>query len=221
MATELKSEEEDTKISIPTTETLSSTLKVLFIHGGGWGKNRVLSQQPFAKYLESHFENTHIENMKNTSEFEKCIRQQTTAIIKYKPHLIVCKSQGGPTLFQLIHRNIWKGPSILCCPAIVPGIDNVKLLNNVPFIIVSGSKDVAVPLSRIDHIMNTNKQFVENNTLKKIIVDDNHGLLTLLNDEQCKENNLYKIIEKCWNMYLDINENKRRNINEFSANKVQ
>ena len=103
----MEEEEKKLDIALPTPETLSSSLKVLFIHGGGYGKGRDLAKQPFAKYLESHFNNTHIEHMENTSKFESCIRQQTEAIIKYKPHLIVCKSQGGPTLFQLLHRNIF------------------------------------------------------------------------------------------------------------------
>ena len=217
-----KMSEDDTKgnLDIPTSDTLSSTLKVLFIHGGGYRVNRDLSQQPFAKYLESHFENTHIENMKNTSLFEQCIRQQTKAIIEYKPHLIVCKSQGGPTLFQLLHRGIWRGPSVLCCPAIVPGIDDTKFVNDVPFLVVSGSKDVAVPLSRIDHIMEVNKQFVQNNTVDKCIVDDDHGLLTLLDDEKCVEDNLYNQIDKCWNMYLNMDINERRPIHKFATDKM-
>ena len=207
-------------MSLPTSDTLSSTLKVLFIHGGGYRVNSDLSKQPFAQYLESHFENTHIENMKNTSLFEQCIRQQTKAIIEYKPHLIVCKSQGGPTLFQLLHRGIWRGPSVLCCPAIVPGIDNTKLVHDVPFLIVSGSNDVAVPLSRIDHIIKDNQQFVDNNTVDKCIVDDDHGLLTLLDDEKCPDNNLYNQIEKCWNMYLNMNVDERRSIDKFTTDKI-
>eukprot|EP01084_Bolivina_argentea_P184085 317563_1 len=209
-----------TPFILPSSQTLSSSLRVLFIHGGGWGANRDLSKQPFAKYLESHFHNTHIENMKNTGLFEACIRQQTGAIIKYKPHLIVCKSQGGPTLFQLLHRKIWNGPSVLCCPAVVPGIDNVKLVSDAPFLIVSGSNDVAVPVSRINWIMEENKEFVNKGTIQTCIVDDDHGLNTLLDDEQCPDNNLYNQIEKCWNMYLNMDVDKRRHIDNFAADKM-
>ena len=206
--------------NLPTLKTLSSSLRVLFIHGGGWKINTNLSEQPFAKYLQSHFSQTHVENMTNTGLFEQCIRQQTAAIIQFKPHLIVCKSQGGPTLLQLLHRGIWRGPSVLCCPAIVPGIDDVSLVSDVPFLIVSGSKDIAVPLSHIDYIMQSNQAFVDNGTVQKCIVEDDHGLLTLLNDEQCKENNLYRQIERCWSMYLSMDENERRSVDKFTTAEI-
>ena len=209
-------------------DPLCKSLKVLFIHGGGYAKNRDLSKQPFAKYLESHFDNTHIEHMTNTGLFEVCIRQQAKAIVNYKPDLIVCKSQGGPTLFQLWHRKIWHGPSILCCPAVVPGIDNLQFIdydnndnkecNDVSILIVNGSKDVAVPMDRIESILSNNKIMYQNNLLRKVVVNDDHGLLTLLDDDN--DTHLFQLIKECWNNYINIPDHIRRKKNKFCIDTI-
>lgn len=85
--------------------------------------------------------------MKNTSDFEECVKQQVAAIRSFKPDVVIGKSQGGPTIMRLIHDKVWNGPSIICCGALVPGIDNFKLPPHVPFLIVNGSKDIAVSVS--------------------------------------------------------------------------
>ena len=71
---------------------------------------------------------------------------------------------------------------------------------------------------RIEYILETNAKFVDNKTVDKIIVEDDHSLLTLLDDT--KSINLYMLIEKCWSMFLKIDTNQRRKIQMFSATKV-
>ena len=60
---------------------MSNSLKVLFIHGGGWHIDQDLADQPFSHYLRKHFpQSFHVESMANTSLFEACIMQQAKAI---------------------------------------------------------------------------------------------------------------------------------------------
>ena len=71
-------------------------------------------------------------------------------------------------------------------------------MNDVPFVIVSDDKDVAVPCSRILHIMEVNKELFDNGTLETHkVVGDDHELLTLLDDENSPQHNLYNKINEC------------------------
>ena len=49
------------------------------------------------------------------------------------------------------------------------------------------------------------------------IIGDEHGLLTLLDDENSPQHNLYNQIDKCYNMYLNMDKNQRRDIDKFTA----
>ncbi|ETO15253.1 hypothetical protein RFI_22113 [Reticulomyxa filosa] len=223
-------------------------LRILFIHGGGWGVNRDLSKQPFAQYLREHYKNFHCEVMTNTSEFEKCVRTQIHAIVAFQPHVIVCKSQGGPTLLQLLHRSIfffkkkkniphlkiytyntkkkknlsleiWCGPSVLCCPAVVRSIDNFAFSSEAPFLVVSGTKDVAVPVKVVNDLVAHNQELIDKYAnVDKIFVDDGHGLNCLLNDDDPV--NLGFCISKVWSMYLHMAPQVRRPLDKFSVSQV-
>lgn len=208
---------------------LHSNLRVLFIHGGGWGQGRHLGQQEFALYLRKHFEQSHIEEMQNTSLFDVCIAQQSHAIVDFQPHVIVCKSQGGPTLLRLIHEGVWRGPSIMCCPAVVPGIDNFDLPDGVPFVLLSGADDVAVPVRNVVALQNHNAA----RDVRRVIVRDNHGLYSLLKDdcqfEDCTAQMathrhidycLQHIVEHTWKLYLAKAPESRTPVIEFCAKKV-
>eukprot|EP00750_Incisomonas_marina_P027418 INCI6189.3.p1 GENE.INCI6189.3~~INCI6189.3.p1 ORF type:complete len:319 (+),score=45.10 INCI6189.3:214-1170(+) len=208
---------------------LHSSLRVLFIHGGGWGQGRHLGQQEFALYLRKHFKQCHIEEMQNTSLFNACIAQQSHAIVEFQPHVVVCKSQGGPTLLRLIHDGVWKGPSIMCCPAVVPGIDNFDLPDGVPFVLLSGADDVAVPVRNVVALQHHNAV----RDVRRVIVRDDHGLYSLLKDdcqfEDCTAQTathehidycLQHIVEHTWKLYLAKAPESRTPVNEFCAKEV-
>jgi len=161
------------------TNLMSNSLKVLFIHGGGWHIDQDLADQPFSHYLRKHFpQSFHVESMANTSLFEACIMQQAKAIQKFQPDIVVGKSQGGPTIFQLINRGYWRGPSVLCCPAVVRGFDEVKLPKDVPFIICMGNQDIAVK-TEIGHWIKSQNP---NDNVRLVFVDGGHDLSCLLED---------------------------------------
>lgn len=40
-----------------------------------------------------------------------------SAILEYKPHLIIASSWGGAIAYELLKHGIWRGPTILLCPA--------------------------------------------------------------------------------------------------------
>lgn len=174
----------------PAIDNLSQKLRVLFIHGGGWRKGADLSKQPFSQYLGSKFTNFHCEGMPNTSEFEKCIFQQANAILSFKPHIIVTKSQGGPTLLNLYQRGIYFGPAVITCPAVVPGIDNLILSTKVPYLIVGGTRDNEARPDLIEALYNKNKNENNNQLIERIWVDDIHSLKSLLIDENENDNGI-------------------------------
>eukprot|EP01126_Amoeba_proteus_P023847 TRINITY_DN2397_c0_g1_i5.p1 TRINITY_DN2397_c0_g1~~TRINITY_DN2397_c0_g1_i5.p1 ORF type:complete len:150 (-),score=19.59 TRINITY_DN2397_c0_g1_i5:91-540(-) len=137
--------------------------------------------------------------MTDTSDFEACIDQQARAIRKFRPHVVVGKSQ-GPIILKLLQRGHWNGPSILCCAACVPGIDNFTLPAHVPFLIVNGSEDIAVPTSVGESLVSENKKLGE--SVKLIIVKDGHYLNCLLDDTF--HPNLSELVSDVWQMRLEV-----------------
>jgi len=181
---------------IPVDTDQIEDIRVLFIHGGGYAKGRDLTQQPFGIFIKEHWKNSHAEHMVDTTDFESCWRQQARAIQTFRPQLIIGRSQGGPIILRLINEGIWNGPAILCCAACVAGFDSLKLPQNVPFLIVNGSKDVAVPLATGHSIMKANEDLGEN--IKMIIVEDDHSLKSLANIDNSP--NLRELVVQLWEM---------------------
>jgi len=179
----------------------AKNLRVLFIHGGGSGKGRDLSRQAFAKYLQKRYSHVHVEHMLDTTNFEACIDQQAQAIQRFHPHVIVTKSQGGPIIMELMQRGYWLGPSVLCCAALIPNWDDFTLPPGVPFILLNGSKDVAVPLQVAHHLIEVNKNLEQN--IKLVVVEDGHALKTVLHDETARPN-LYSLVCQVWDMRLKV-----------------
>lgn len=179
---------------------MTEELRVLFIHGGGYATDRDLTKQKFSVYLSSKFKNFHCEHMTNTSDGPRCIKEQIQAISKFKPDLIVTKSQGGSLILELIHKGFWNGPTVMCCPAIILGIDDFTLPENVPFIALFGEDDVAVPVVRSEVLKMKNEKIGDN--LEVIIIKDNHSLRTVCDDNN--EINLKYLVDRCWNKTKEI-----------------
>ncbi|GAB5354187.1 hypothetical protein AAMO2058_000098200 [Amorphochlora amoebiformis] len=132
-------------------------MRVLFIHGGGSTSRNDRTKDPYAIYLREELgEDFYMVPMRFTHDFEWCIKTQAKAVKDFQPDVIVGRSQGGPTVLSLIHRGYWSGPSLLCCPAIVPGVDNLNIPSGIPVVVLAGNHDEQVPYSRIIYFCQKN-----------------------------------------------------------------
>ena len=68
--------------------------------------------------------------------------------------------------------------------------------------------------------MAANQTLVDNGTLDKIIVNDDHGLKTLADHNNDNTPNLIDAILRVWDMYLKMDSKQRRDINQFCAKSV-
>ena len=85
-------------------------LRVLFVHGGRASDSRDTRQSPFALYLSARFENFAMRCVRHTSDFEHSISEHAEEIESFHPDVVVGRSQGGPTILELVHRGLWRGP---------------------------------------------------------------------------------------------------------------
>eukprot|EP00941_MAST-03F_sp_MAST-3F-sp1_P000236 g236.t1 len=168
-------------------------IKVLFIHGGGSRDNFNRFLEPFAVYLKTVFgkDNFTMKNVRMTSDFELCIATHGEEIKRFRPDVVVGRSQGGPTILALIKRKMWLGPSVICCPALVPGLDDHLVTNlprNVPIVLLIGLVDEQVPYKRVCQML-WNEKVREHlgKGFEAYCVDDIHALKSILNDEKPRE----------------------------------
>ena len=197
-------------------------LRVLFVHGGGASDSRDTRQSPFALYLSARFENFAMRCVRHTSDFEHSISEHAEEIESFHPDVVVGRSQGGPTILELVHRGLWRGPSVLCCPAIVPGVDDhlMALPADVPFLVVTGAVDEQVPLDRVTDFVKANALRLRGG-LRLCVVNDRHGLRSLCDDERpatvldamappietrrevpSEAVTLYDLVRSCWDLRL-------------------
>ena len=160
-------------------------LRVMFIHGGGSTDGDDRENEPFARYLRARFEHFSMQVVRHTSDFELVIRTHAEEAQRFRPDVIVGRSQGGPTILELMHRGLWNGPSVLCCPAIVPTVDDhlQHLPDNVPLLLATGNADEQVPLERVQGLYDANHARLQRG-LGLIVVEDVHALCSLLDDGQ-------------------------------------
>jgi hypothetical protein len=160
--------------------------RIYFVHGGGSTDTTDRSQDPFAQYLLQHYgsEFFFMKQVRHTSDFEQVLSIHTHGIREFQPDIIVCRSQGGPTMLHLMLRQIWLGPIIFCCPAIVGGIDPLELPKNIPFTIVVGKNDEQVLFDRVmKNFIEPNVQHLDSQLeLKIIITEDTHAMTSCIGD---------------------------------------
>eukprot|EP01084_Bolivina_argentea_P275537 469931_1 len=122
------------------------------------------------------------------SSMNACIEIQKTAIIQYKPDLLIGSSWGGAVTVEIIKREIWNGPCILLCPSYYKHyqrmygiqksdeykqniLENAFCLNlkenknNKKYLIVHGQRDKCVPLR---HSTLLRKYNINNFNLKQV-----------------------------------------------------
>ena len=165
-----------------------SSLKVLFIHGGGSTVSyQDRTQEPFATYLSTKFgENFTMKTVRYTSDFEGVISTHAQEIARFRPDVVVGRSQGGPTILALIKRRLWLGPSVICCPALVASVDRplvTDLPDHVPLLVLTGQVDEQVPVRRVKHMLfNPELRQRLGAGIELVVVDDIHSLRSVLND---------------------------------------
>jgi predicted esterase len=158
-------------------------LRVMFIHGGGSKDGDDRENEPFARYLRARFERFSMRAVRHTSDFELVVRTHAEEAARFQPDVIVGQSQGGPTMLELMHRGLWHGPSVLCCPASVPTVDDhlQRLPDDVPLLIATGDADEQVPLQRVQALHSANQARLQQG-LGLVVVADAHALCSLLHD---------------------------------------
>ena len=191
----------------------NDSLRVMFVHGGGSTDVTDKEQSPFARYLRARFEHFSMKAVRHTSDFELVIRTHAEEARRFQPDILVGKSQGGPTILEMMHRGIWRGPAVLCCPAIVPEVDAhlMRLPDSLPLLIVAGASDEQVPLARVEDLYAANRARLQGGCAL-IVVQDRHALHSLLNDAEPAPHlegsdgadtacgTLAQMVETCWEM---------------------
>ena len=51
------------------------------------------------------------------ASLEQCVEMQRRAIEQYRPDVVVGSSWGGAVATELLKRDMWRGPTVLLCPA--------------------------------------------------------------------------------------------------------
>jgi len=168
---------------VKPSDEQDSSLRVMFIHGGGSTDGLDRTHDPYAVYLRARFQHFTMRSVRQTSDFELVVRTHAEEAATFRPDVIVGQSQGGPTILELMHRGLWQGPSVICCPALVDGVDDhlLHLLDNVPILLVTGRLDQQVPLHRVQSLHAANSARLAGG-LGLIVVEDIHSLCSLCND---------------------------------------
>ena len=77
------------------TSGKNTTLRVMFIHGGGSKAGFDRTQEPFAVYLRAHFKHFSMRQIDHTSDFGFVVDQHAQEIAEFKPDVLLGRSQGG------------------------------------------------------------------------------------------------------------------------------
>lgn len=168
----------------PSLGCKTDSFSVQYVHGGGSTSTTDRTQDPFAIYLRARLERFGMREIRMTHAFEQAIEQHAEEIRALKPDILIGRSQGGPTILELVKRGHWNGPIMLCCPAMVDGIDEhiMDLPRGFPVIVVAGVVDEQVNIHTLKRFYKRNKDRLQGG-LKFVSVKDIHCLQSLLNDE--------------------------------------
>ena len=89
-----------------------------------------------ASYLREHYFHFCLALVppQGASEDEKLLRSLVREIHEFEPDLVIARSNGAPALLTLIARSFWRGPTVLLCPLVIPGVDDAicRLRGDMP-----------------------------------------------------------------------------------------
>jgi hypothetical protein len=161
---------------------MRSSLRVQFIHG--------LESSPQgakARFLAEHFEA--LTPTMNTRDFEGCIQTQCEAMSVFAPDVLVGSSFGGAVAVALLGRRLWRGPTVLLCPASVGWQVPNTLPDDAVVTVVHGARDEVVPLEHSQALV----VGCAPPRVTLLTVDDDHRLNTLITTQR-----LTTLIEETW-----------------------
>ena len=172
---------------IERDKPLDAGLRVLFI-GGGNKDGFDQAQEPVPRYLRDHFKHFSMAVARHTSDFEVCVRTHAQQLAAFRPDVVVAHSRGGPTALTLIQRGFWRGPTLLMCPAVVPGLDDAicHLRTDAPVLVLAGAQDEHVPLRYLESLWAQNESKLQDG-FQVLVVRDCHALITVLDDDCPKQ----------------------------------
>ncbi len=144
-------------------------LRVQFVHG--------LESNPRgakARFLASRFDA--LAPAMDTSDFEGCVRAQSDALETFSPDVVVGSSFGGAVAVALVQRGLWRGPTVLLCPAALLYGLSPEMPDELTVTVVHGTRDAVVPR---EHSL----RLVEGRSPSRarlVTVDDDHRLQSLV-----------------------------------------
>ena len=152
---------------------MNARLRVLYVHG--------LEGSPQghkARYLRQRFDV--VAEAMDTSDFERCVRQQADVIARERPDVVVGSSFGGAVAAALVQRGKWRGPTLLLAPALRHlGVERT-LPAGLPIAIVHGTRDAVVAID-------DSRALARALGVELIEIDDEHRLEALLEGERFAE----------------------------------
>jgi hypothetical protein len=97
----------------------------------------------------------------------------------------------------------------MCCPAIVPGVDDLALPSGLPFTVAIGVEDEQVPIARARNFIDDNGS---HESLKVVETGDGHNMKSLIDHDDLKSPNLVDLINEVYDraMGLDGYDHEQR-----------
>ena len=160
------------------------SIRVFFIYGRGSTASADCTSDPMPTYLRDHFAHFSMATVRHTSDLELCISTHARHLADFQPDVVVTESHGGPIILTMISQGLWRGPTLMLCPTIVPGIDDsiCMLRNDHPIAILAGSKDEEVPFRHIEGLWARCERRLGSG-FRVTVVNDRHALTSVLDDE--------------------------------------
>mmetsp|Transcript_68765 Transcript_68765/g.138252 ORF Transcript_68765/g.138252 Transcript_68765/m.138252 type:complete len:354 (-) Transcript_68765:100-1161(-) len=193
------------------------TMRVMFIHGG---EN---PETPVPSYLRRRFKQFSMATVKPFHNTQQRVKAHARHLHEFKPDLVVGQGEGAMIILTMIEAEIWRGPSVLLAPDVVPGIDDA--ICSLPQ--EDSKEDSKVPVARVEGLWAWNHSRLRGG-LRVVVVDDCHGLTKVLDDRNPatfenlglpqvlhgdvksteaaskKRVTLFDLVLDCWAMRLDV-----------------
>ncbi len=123
-----------------------------------------------ARLFAEHF--TALTPAMGTSDFENCVAVHADHLASFGPDVLVGSSFGGAVALELLHRGVWRGPTLLLAPAVARRGPAAHLPDGVRVWIVHGLRDALVPIDGSRALARTGSPEL----VRLIEVDDDHAL---------------------------------------------